>query len=209
MEAWTAEAREVEGRAGVARAAAEERRRQATAAASRIVVVVVVVEHCRGAHSQRICSQQVLGPRRHLFLSCPLPSGGSRGWGIRGHRALVLIGLVVHPLVSRLPFAALALLVGLCTVLAVRLLFGDLRRRRSVVARRRLLVAGCPIGARPSPTRRSPRLRWMVGPERPNWSWRRWSFGFHRGFENPRSRGAIPALTKREFSPQYGAGPGD
>ena len=43
MEAWTAEAREVEGRAGVARAAAEERRRQAAAAASRIVVVVVVV----------------------------------------------------------------------------------------------------------------------------------------------------------------------
>ena len=56
MEAWTAEAREAEGRAGVARAAAEERRRQATAAASRIVVVVVVVEHGRGAHSQRICS---------------------------------------------------------------------------------------------------------------------------------------------------------
>ena len=43
MEAWTAEAREVEGRAGVARAAAEERRRQAAAAASRIDVVVVVV----------------------------------------------------------------------------------------------------------------------------------------------------------------------
>ena len=43
MEAWTAEAREVEGRAGVARAAAEERRRQAAAAASRIVVIVVVV----------------------------------------------------------------------------------------------------------------------------------------------------------------------
>ena len=42
VEAWTAEAKEVEGRAGVARAAAEERRRQAAAAASRIVVVIVV-----------------------------------------------------------------------------------------------------------------------------------------------------------------------
>ena len=41
MEAWTAEAREVEGRTGAARAAAEERRRQAAAAASRIVVVIV------------------------------------------------------------------------------------------------------------------------------------------------------------------------
>ena len=41
MEAWTAEARGGEGRAGVARAAAAERRRQAAAAASRIVVVVV------------------------------------------------------------------------------------------------------------------------------------------------------------------------
>ena len=43
MEAWTAEAREVEGRAGAARAAAEERRRQAAAAASRIVVVAICV----------------------------------------------------------------------------------------------------------------------------------------------------------------------
>ena len=46
-----------------------------------------------------ICSPQVFGPRRYLFLSRALPSGGSREWGPRGHGALGCIGLVVHPLV--------------------------------------------------------------------------------------------------------------
>ena len=102
-----------------------------------------------------ICSPQVLGPRRYLFLSRALPSGGSREWGPRGHGALGCIGLVVHPLVPRVPFAAFALLVGLCVVPALRLLFGPLRRRRSLFARRALLVAGCPIDAGPSTTRTS------------------------------------------------------
>ncbi len=102
-----------------------------------------------------ICSPKVFGPRRYLFLSRALPSGGSRDWGPRAHGALGCIGLVVHPLVPRVPFAAFALLIGLCVVPALRLLFGPLRRRRSLFARRALLVAGCPIDAGPSTTRTS------------------------------------------------------